>query len=51
VFGGQLLLVQQPAVVSKITKDDRWTVKELADAKAQLFEGRSSDVPPFPMGM
>jgi NAD(P)-dependent dehydrogenase (short-subunit alcohol dehydrogenase family) len=51
VFGGKLQLVQQPAVVSEITKDDRWSVKELADAKAQLFEGRSSDVPPFPMGM
>jgi NAD(P)-dependent dehydrogenase (short-subunit alcohol dehydrogenase family) len=51
VFGGKLQLVQQPAVVSEITKDDRWTVKELADNKAQLFAGRSSDVPPFPMGM
>jgi NAD(P)-dependent dehydrogenase (short-subunit alcohol dehydrogenase family) len=51
VFGGQLQLVQQPAIVNQVTKDDRWTVKELADAKAQLFAGRSSDVPPFPMGM
>jgi len=51
VFGGKLQLMQQPAVVGAVDKDDRWTVKELIDAKAQLFEGRSSDVPPFPMGL
>jgi NAD(P)-dependent dehydrogenase (short-subunit alcohol dehydrogenase family) len=49
VFGGKVLLTEGWHVVNSVTKDGAWTVDELAKAKSDLFQGRSSDVPGFPV--
>jgi NAD(P)-dependent dehydrogenase (short-subunit alcohol dehydrogenase family) len=49
VFGGKVLLTEGWHVVNSVAKDSAWTVEELAKAKSDLFSGRSSDVPPFPV--
>ena len=49
VFGGKVLLTEGWHVVNSVAKDGPWTVEELAKAKSDLFSGRSSDVPPFPV--
>jgi NAD(P)-dependent dehydrogenase (short-subunit alcohol dehydrogenase family) len=48
VIGGGVYLVNHYDIVSKLTKEGRFTVQELADRKAELFGDISSGVPGFP---
>lgn len=44
VTGGEVQLVQQPIVVNTIEKSGRWTVEELVDKSADLFEDRGTGI-------
>jgi NAD(P)-dependent dehydrogenase (short-subunit alcohol dehydrogenase family) len=50
VFGGTVWVMQGWSAAGKVDRDSRWTPKELADAKAQLFGNHSSGIPPFELG-
>ena len=47
VFGGSVWVMQGWRPVGNVQRDDTWTAKELADAKAQLFADHPSSIPPF----
>jgi NAD(P)-dependent dehydrogenase (short-subunit alcohol dehydrogenase family) len=49
VFGGKVFLTEGWHVVGSVERDGPWDVEGLAKAKSELFSGRSSDVPPFPV--
>jgi NAD(P)-dependent dehydrogenase (short-subunit alcohol dehydrogenase family) len=50
VWADKVYLMQGWHQVNAIEKGDRWTVKELADHRDELFEGASTDVPPMGFG-
>jgi NAD(P)-dependent dehydrogenase (short-subunit alcohol dehydrogenase family) len=45
VFGGDIELVQQFHPANNLTKQGRWTLGELVDAKEELFSGQSTGLP------
>lgn len=47
VGGGEVQLVQGWTVVSRLTKDQRWTVDELVARSGDLFGDRPTGTPPF----
>jgi 3-oxoacyl-[acyl-carrier protein] reductase len=50
VFGGSVWVMSGWGPAGNITRDSRWTPKELADAKSTLFAERSPAIPPFNFG-
>ena len=50
VYGGSVWVMKGWSAAGHIDRDTRWTPKELADAKSQLFAERSPAIPPFDLG-
>jgi NAD(P)-dependent dehydrogenase (short-subunit alcohol dehydrogenase family) len=46
VGGGDIELLEGWTIVSKLQKDSRWTMSELAERSKELFGDRSTDSPP-----
>ena len=47
VFGGSVWVMDGWSPAGNVTRDSRWTIKELADSKSQLFATRKPGLPPF----
>ena len=47
VFGGKVWVMQGFVPAGELIRDSKWSAKELADAKGQLFAKHSSGVAPF----
>jgi NAD(P)-dependent dehydrogenase (short-subunit alcohol dehydrogenase family) len=47
--GGTVELVQMPMVANRISKNGRWSINELKNAAAELFEDRETMVGPYPV--
>jgi hypothetical protein len=50
VFGGSVWVMSGWGPAGNVSRDSRWTPKELADAKSTLFAERSPAIPPFNFG-
>ncbi len=47
VYGGSVWVMAGWKAAGQVSRDDRWTPKELADAKSTLFADRDPGLPPF----
>jgi 3-oxoacyl-[acyl-carrier protein] reductase len=47
VFGGSVWVMEGWRAAGNVTREGRWSPKELADAKSQLFADHSPGIPPF----